>query len=76
MIIINELLAEASGKPLPDIHMDTDLNTELGLDSLDTVDVVNRLEVELGIKVPNRRIADLRTVGDIHRLVKELLRNV
>ena len=39
----------------------------LGLDSLDTLDLVSRLEDALGVVVSNEQLARIRTLGDIYR---------
>jgi acyl carrier protein len=39
----------------------------LGLDSLDTIDLVNRLEETLGVAVTNEQMARIRTLEDIYR---------
>ena len=40
---------------------------ELGLDSLDYLDLVVQLEEETGIQVPDTKIGDFDTVGDLTR---------
>ena len=60
-------LAEAS------LVAGADLYTDLGLDSLDTVDLVVALKVEFGFKVDRRRdeerIRAVRTLEDLHAFV-------
>ena len=45
---------------------------ELGLDSLDTFDIVFEAEDKLGIKVPNDQV-DVKTIQDMTNLLDQLL---
>ena len=45
---------------------------ELGLDSLDTFDIIFEAEDKLGIKVPNDQV-DVKTIQDITNLLDQLL---
>lgn len=46
---------------------------ELGLDSLDAIDLVVHLEEQLGIKVEAERFQNVRTLNDVYTLVGELI---
>ena len=45
---------------------------ELGLDSLDTFDIIFEAEEKLGIKVPNDQV-DVKTIQDMTNLLDQLL---
>ena len=45
---------------------------ELGLDRLDTFDIIFEAEDKLGIKVPNDQV-DVKTIQDMTNLLDELL---
>jgi acyl carrier protein len=45
---------------------------ELGLDSLDTFDIIFEAEDKLGIKVPNNQV-DVKTIQDMTNLLDQLL---
>lgn len=45
------------------ITVDTDIQDDLGADSLDVVDMVMSIEDEFEIEVPDEDIESLRTVG-------------
>lgn len=47
--------------------------TELHIDSLAFVDFLFKVEQEFGIRVPDARVATLRTIGDLERSISELL---
>ena len=48
-----------------EITMDSALIDDLGLSSLELINIVAAFEDEFGIEVPDRVIPTLRTVGDI-----------
>jgi acyl carrier protein len=50
---------------------DSDLYDDLGLDSLDTVDLVVALEKAFGIKVEEGAARKIRTVDQLYRFVQE-----
>ena len=57
-----ELLAEHTGKPIADITVDTSFES-LGIDSLDTVELVMNLEEKLDIELElNEKV---NTVGEM-----------
>lgn len=42
---------------------------DLGLDSLRLIELITAVEDELGVSIPINRLASVRTVGDVHRLL-------
>ncbi|MBQ4206959.1 MAG: acyl carrier protein [Clostridia bacterium] len=45
---------------------------EIGADSIDLVDLISELEEKFDVSIPDEAIDDLRTVGDVARLIDEL----
>ena len=45
---------------------------EIGADSIDLVDLISELEEKCDVSIPDEAIDDLRTVGDVARLIDEL----
>ena len=72
--IVNILveLTENSVSP-EDISRDTKLVSDLDLTSLDVVNAVVMFEDEFDVPIPDDKIADLETVGDIEEYLKELI---
>ena len=72
--IVNILveLTENSVNP-EDISRDTKLVSDLDLTSLDVVNAVVMFEDEFDVQIPDDKIADLETVGDIEEYLKELI---
>jgi acyl carrier protein len=68
--LINSSLAEEFEFDLAKMTPDTTLFEDMGLDSLDVVDLVIVLESAFGIKIREEEaIRKIRTLGDIHRFV-------
>ena len=51
---------------------ETDLRDDLGMDSIDFVDLIEVLERELGRRVEPGRLKDVRTIEDVVDFVDEL----
>ncbi len=67
---INSALAEEFELDLADMTPEAGIYEDLGLDSLDTVDMVIVLEGEFGFKIrEEEEIRKIRTLGDIHNFV-------
>lgn len=50
------------------------LVADLGLDSLDAVDMLVYIEETMGIKVEGERLASVKTLADVYLLAEESLR--
>ena len=62
---IKAILAEQFDVDEDKIVEDTDLQEDLGADSLDVVDLLMSIEDEFEIEVPDDEIENLKTVGAI-----------
>ncbi|WLD15526.1 acyl carrier protein [Planctellipticum variicoloris] len=56
--------------PEDDITLSVQLQNELGADSLDIVELVMALEDEFDLTIPDAEYGQLRTVGDVLRLLR------
>ncbi|MGH2749396.1 MAG: acyl carrier protein [Actinomycetota bacterium] len=68
--IIKEHL-EGRGIESSDITMEADLAGDLGLDSLDTVELTLSLEQHYDIEIPDEELQDLATVKDAVQLIEK-----
>lgn len=59
-----------SGKTFPEITRDTKI-AALGIDSVAMMEIVGCIEDELDIVIPDEKLAQLQSVGDIERVVRE-----
>ena len=66
-----DVLVEQLGVEKENVKKDSEIMTDLGADSLDVVDVVQVLEEEFNVKVPNEDIEKLKTVEDITNYIAE-----
>ena len=55
------------------INEDMDLKADLGLNSLELVNLVCVVEDEFDIEIPDRNIKDFRTVKDVIEFIEEQL---
>lgn len=62
---VKEILAEQLDIDSETIEMTSNLQTDLGADSLDAIDIVMSIEDQYGIEVPDSVIENMRSVEDI-----------
>jgi acyl carrier protein len=62
---VKKIIAAQLGADESVITPETDIEDDLGADSLDAVELAVAFEEEFGISVPDDDIIALRTVGDI-----------
>lgn len=67
---IRDMLEEYVEIPKEQITMETNLLNDLGLSSLDLVSIVVAFEDEFDIEIPDRKISEIITVGDIVEILK------
>ena len=53
------------------VTMEASIIDDLGADSLDVVDLVMTLEDEFDTEIPDEEIENIKTVGDIVRVIEE-----
>ena len=56
-----------------EITESSELIEDLGVSSMDVLFLVSNLEEEFGIKISERHIRRMATIGDVAQVVKELL---
>lgn len=66
-----EILSEFTEFKSEDMTKDTKLIADLGLNSLDVVNVVVEFEDEFDIEIPDENIRELQTIGDIVEFIEE-----
>lgn len=70
---IKNILAEDFEVDVATLTPETNLFTELDLDSIDAVDLVVRLQQETGKKVNPADFREIRTLGDVTKAVSKLV---
>ncbi|MDR1065106.1 MAG: acyl carrier protein [Oscillospiraceae bacterium] len=69
---VTKAVADRTGREVSEITAETDVREDLGMDSLDAVELLMELEEEFGITLPSEKTADLKTVGEIAALIDAL----
>ncbi len=69
---VQELLAEALNISVDKVSPDAKIVEDLGADSLDVVELLSRLEDELGITIPDDDVENLVTVADVAAELEKL----
>lgn len=62
---VKAILAEQFDVEEDKITADTDLQEDLGADSLDVVDLLMSIEDEFDVEVPDEEIENIKTVGTL-----------
>lgn len=67
---VADILRDCMENEILEITEDMELVADLGLSSLDVMDAVLAFEEEFGVEIPDDRIMEFRTVGDILRYLE------
>lgn len=66
---VAELVAEQLGVDKKTITPESNIIEDLGADSLDVIEMLMTLEDEFGITIPDDKIGQIKTVGQIVELI-------
>lgn len=69
---LEKMVRDLKGNDNITLSEDMSLVADLGLNSLDLVNLACSIEDELDIEIPDRAIKELKTVGDVIRVIGEL----
>lgn len=69
---VAKILADQLGIAQSKITPDSEIIKDLGADSLDVVELLMTLEDNTGKTIPEDKVADLKTVGDVVKLLETL----
>ncbi|MBQ8197684.1 MAG: acyl carrier protein [Clostridia bacterium] len=67
---VKELISQQLNRPVDEVTDEKDIIKDLGADSLDVVEMLMNLEEEFGITVPEEDAVNIKTVGDIIKLIE------
>lgn len=62
---MKKILAEQLDAEIDSITLETDIQDDLGADSLDVVEMLMSIEDEFEIEIPDEKIEGLKTVGQV-----------
>ena len=67
---VKPLIAEALNLDVADVTLEATLKDDLGIDSLDAVELIMELEDEFGVKIEDAEAQAFVTIGDIVALLE------
>lgn len=68
---VKDILEDYIEVPRDKIKLESAFIDELGLSSLDVVNIVVAFEEEFDIEIPDRMLSKIVTVGDVVKILKE-----
>lgn len=69
---IAKILAEQLGIPQSKVTLESNIIDDLGADSLDVVELLMQLEDQTGKTIPDDKVSEIKTVGDLVEVLKTL----
>lgn len=70
---VNEVFEESFEIEKDGLQPEKHIFTDLGLDSLDTVDLIVALQKKFGVQIRDSvKVREVRTLGDLYRVVLEI----
>ncbi len=69
---VAKILAEQLGISIDKIKPESEIIKDLGADSLDVVELLMTLEENTGKAIPEDKVTDLKTVGDVVTMLESL----
>lgn len=73
--IVAKAVSARTSSDLAALKPETDVREDLGMDSLDAVELIMELEDEFGITIPSENSADLKTIAEIVALIDGIKEN-
>ncbi len=68
---MKKILAEQLDADIDNITLETDIQDDLGADSLDVVEMLMSIEDEFELEIPDEKIEGLKTVGQVVEYIQE-----
>lgn len=68
---LKDIIAEQLSVEADEVTMDSNIQDDLGADSLDVVDLITTIEDEFDLSIPDEAVEDIKTVGDIVNYVEK-----
>ena len=70
---IAEIIANQFDVEVDSISMETSFVDDLKADSLDVVEIIMAIEDEYGIEVPDEKLENVKTVGDVVGYIEKVV---
>ena len=62
---LKDIIAEQLSVDADEVTMDSNIQDDLGADSLDVVDLITTIEDEFDLSIPDEAVEEIKPVGDI-----------
>lgn len=72
---VNDLVIDKLGVKSEEVLEESNLETDLGADSLDVMEIVIDVEKSFDVLISEEETEGIRTMGDIYQLVEEKLKS-
>ena len=69
---IRSVISDTINQPTEDLHEESHIINDCGLDSLDTVELSMSLEQEFDVEISDVEMEDAETFGDLVQLIERL----
>ena len=67
---LGELISRVTGRSVPNLRPEASLDSDLGLSSLDRVELLSALEDRYQVDLSETRFSSVRTVGDVEKMLR------
>ncbi len=68
---LKDIIAEQLSVDADEVTMDSNIQDDLGADSLDVVDLITTIEDEFDLSIPDEAVEEIKTVGDIANYIEK-----
>ncbi len=68
---LKDIIAEQLSVEADEVNLDSNIQDDLGADSLDVVDLITTIEDEFDHSIPDEAVEEIKTVGDIVNYIEK-----
>jgi acyl carrier protein len=68
---LKDIIAEQLSVEADEVNLDSNIQDDLGADSLDVVDLITTIEDEFDLSIPDEAVEEIKTVGDIVNYIEK-----
>ncbi len=68
---VKKILSEQFDVDMSELNENTNIEEDLGADSVEVIDLLMSLEDEFDVEIPDEAIDEIRTIGDLAAYIEE-----
>ena len=68
---LKDIIAEQLSVEADEVNLDSNIQDDLGADSLDVVDLITTIEDEFDLSIPDEAVEEIKTVNDIVNYIEK-----